>query len=161
MAGTAGIAGTAAMPDLRMAEWQNGRLAEWQNGRRQNEEWHVSKLRSTMPPKGSGKTDGKGSVAFPPTHFAKVAAAKRNAAAESSKIAKPPTCTFPQCGVKTVANARIHAEAYPDTHAPLASDQSLPKERVTKKAKSSADVERVFVCELKKSQPKGEKGKQR
>ncbi len=147
-----------------MAEWQNGRMAEWQNGRRaewRKEEWHVSKLRSTMPPKGSGKTDGKGSVAFPPMHFAKVAAAKRNAAAESSKIANPPTCTFPQRGAKTVANARIHAEAYPDTHAPVASDQSSPKERVTKKAKSSADVERVFVCELKKSQPKGEKGKQR
>ncbi len=138
-----------------MAEWQKGRRAEWQK-----EEWHVSKLRSTMPPKGSGKTDGKGSVAFPPMHFAKVATAKRNAAAESSEIANPPTRTFPQRGAKTVANARIHAEAYPDTHAPVASDQSLPKERVTKKAKSGVDVECVFVCELKQSQPKGEKGKQ-
>ncbi len=159
MAGMAGIAGTAAMPDRqngRMAEWQNGRRAEWWK-----EEWHVSKLRSTMPPKGSGKTDGKGSVAFPPMHFAKVAATERNATAESSKIANPPTRTFPQLGAKTVANARIHAEAYPDTHAPVASDQSLPKKRVTKKAKSGADVERVFVCELKKSQSKGEKGKQR
>jgi hypothetical protein len=113
-----------------------------------------------MPPKGSGKTDGKGSVAFPPMHFAKVAATKRNAAAASSKIANPPTRTFPQRGAKTVANAQIHAKTYPDTHTPVASDQSLPKERVTKKAKSGADVERVFVCELKKSQPKGEKGKQ-
>jgi hypothetical protein len=60
-----------------------------------------------------------------------------------------------------VANTRIHAEAYPDTHAPVASDQSSPKERVTKKAKSGEDVERVIVCDLKKSQPKGEKGKQR
>ncbi len=144
MAGTAGIAGTAAMPDR-----QNGRMAEWQKGRM-----------STMPPKGSGKMDGKGSVAFPPMHFTKIAAAKRNAAAESSKIAHPPTHTFPQRGAKTVANTRIHAEAYPDTHAPVASDQSLPEERVTKKAKSGADVKRIFVCELKKSQPKGEKGKQ-
>ena len=139
-----------------MAEWQNGRRAEWRK-----EEWHVSKLWSTMPPKGFGKTDGKGSVTFPPMHFAKVAATKRNAAAESSKIAELLTHTFPQRSAKTVANAQIHAEAYPDTHAPVASDQSLPKERVTKKAKSCADVERVFVCELKKSQPKGEKGKQR
>ncbi len=113
-----------------------------------------------MSPKGSGKTDGKGSVAFPPMHFAKVAAAKRNAAAESSKIANPPTCTFPQHGAKTVANTRIHAETYPDTLAPIGSNQSLPKERVTKKAKSGADNEHVFVCELKKSQPKGEKVKQ-
>ncbi len=113
-----------------------------------------------MPPKGSGKTDGKGSVAFPPMHFAKVAAAKRNAAAESSEIANLLTCTFPQRGAKMVANARINAEAYPDTHAPVASDQSLPKEHVTTKAKSGADVKRVFVCKLKKSQPKGEKGKQ-
>ena len=139
-----------------MAKWQNGRRAEWRK-----EEWRVFKLWSTMPPKGSGKTDGKGSVAFPPMHFAKVAATKRNAAAESSEIANPLTCTFPQRGAKTVANTRIHAEAYPDTHAPVAFDQSSPKERVTKKAKSGADVERVFVCELKKSQPKGEKGKQR
>jgi hypothetical protein len=138
-----------------MPDRQNGRMAEWRK-----EEWHVSKLWSTMPPKGFGKTDGKGGVAFPPMHFAKVAAAKRNATAESSKITNPPTHTFPQCGAKTVANVRIHAEAYPDTHAPVASDQSSPKERVTKKAKSGADVKRVFVCELKKSQPKGEKGKQ-
>ncbi len=114
-----------------------------------------------MPPKGSGKTDGKGGVAFPLMHFAKVAAAKRNAAAESSEIANPPTPTFPQHGAKTVSSVWIHAEAYPDTHAHVASDQSSPKERVTKKAKSGADVEHVFVCKLKKSQPKGEKGKQR
>ncbi len=93
-------------------------------------------------------------------HFVKVTAAKRNAAAESSKIANPPTRTFPQRGAKMVANTRIHVEAYPDTHAPVASDQSSPKERVTKKAKSGADIERVFVCELKKSQPKRERGKQ-
>ncbi len=135
-----------------MAEWQNGRRAEWQK-----EEWHVSKLWSTMPPKGSGKTDGKGSVASPPMHFAKVAATKRNAAAESSKIANPPTCTFSQHGAKMVANARIHAEAYPDTHAPVATDQSLPKEHVTKKAKSGADVKHIFVCELKNHSLRGKR----
>jgi hypothetical protein len=110
-----------------------------------------------MPPKGSGKTDGKGSVAFPPMHFAKVAATKRNAAAESSKIAELLTHTFPQRSAKTVANAWIHAEAYPDTHAPVASDQSSPKERVTKKAKSGADVERVFICKLKNHSLRGKR----
>ena len=50
---------------------------------------------------------GKGSVAVAPTHPAKVAAAKKNAASGINKIANSPTRTSPPRSVKTVTNTRI------------------------------------------------------
>ena len=41
---------------------------------------------------------------------------------------------------KTVTKARIHKEAYSDTHGPVASDHSSPKRGVKKKAKSNESV---------------------